>query len=122
MPDDEKWTWLPTSMDQKDPIHGNDLRVFIDENGKKAARKQSEFRAVKAAVISMRSIDRKFVRLVNGPHDLNIAAQSAAQFAARMAAREIVAEKIGFWCRAVEHYSVGYWPCGLTEEGKLIVY
>ncbi|WP_349281053.1 hypothetical protein [Polaromonas hydrogenivorans] len=120
--DDERWDWLPTSRDQEDPIHGDGLRVLIDQNGKGAERREAELRALKAALKSIRSIETRVARLVEGPHDYNIAAQSAAQFAARMAAREIIAEKCGFWCSVVKLYSSGFWPCGLTEEGKLIIY
>ncbi|MBK8069798.1 MAG: hypothetical protein IPK27_19915 [Rhodanobacteraceae bacterium] len=122
MAGDLAWNWLPTSRDQEDPVHGENLRVLVDLNGKGTERRDAELRVVKTALRSMRRLETYATRLVETPHDYNIAAQSGAQYAARMAAREIIAEKCGFWCRVIRLYAIGYWPCGLTEDKRLVVY
>ena len=114
--------WLPSSRDERDPIHSESLLNLAVQLGREDERKRAELNAASATIRSLRLIDDRHPRLVDGPHDFTPAAKNAAQFAARMAAREIVVAEYGFWCDAVELYQQGHWPCGLTMDGALIVY
>lgn len=116
------WVWLPSSRDERDPIHSESQLILAKQLGREDERKRAEMNAVGATIRSLRLIDDRHPSLVDSPHDFTPAAKSAAQFAARMAAREIVVANIGFWCDVVKIYHQGHWPCALTMDGALIVY
>lgn len=116
------WVWLPSSRDERDPVHSETQLNLAKQLGRDDERKRAELDAAMATIQSLRMIDDRHPRLVDGPHDFTVAAKNAAQFAARMAAREIVVGQCGFWCDAVEIYQQGHWPCGLANDGALIVY
>lgn len=116
------WVWLPSSRDERDPIHSATQLTLARQLGKEDERRRAELNAASATIQSLRLIDDRHPCLVNGPHDFTPAAKNAAQFAARMAAREIIVGQCGFWCDAIELYQRGHWPCGLTMHGALVVY
>ena len=109
----DAWDWLPTSRDQSDPIHVPPLES-VDA--------ATELAAVKRAMVSLRSLPDAVPELVDSPHDYTNAATGAAHFAVRMAAREITAGNLDRWCEIVRLYNVGSWPCGLADDGGIIVW
>jgi hypothetical protein len=110
--------WLPSARDQDDPIHGSELIDQLAQGG--AEYKATVLAIYKAALHSLRNVNNK--RLRAGPNDFTPAAVGAALFCTRMATIEILANKQGFWCELLRIYSNGYWPCGLTPDGCLVVY
>lgn len=115
------WDWLPTSREQDDPIHGKGLADELEAAEMAQTRRSAELTAAKCVWASLGSVPHSVPVLVDGPHDLTPAAKGGAEFAARMAAREIVANRPGLWCRVVELFSEGYWPCGLESDQQMIV-
>ena len=119
----EKWSWLPTSRDQRDPIHSEALivearAVCLDER-----RRSAEMDLARRVLASLRVIPDQFPALVDGTENFTLAAKGGAQFAARMAAREVVVGHPGFWCRAVQIFAAGYWPCGIVcADQRLVVF
>lgn len=107
------WEWLPTSRDQSDPIHVPPLES-VDT--------AIEFTAVKRAMGSLRPLPDSVPDLVDGPHDYTNAATGAVQFAIRMAAREITTGNPNRWCEIVRLYNGGSWPCGLADDGGIVVW
>lgn len=120
--DDAKWDWLPTTHDQADPIHGDSLIKIADELGIEELRRQTEMKLAKFCMTLLQATQEKHPGLVNGPHNLTPAAKGGAVFATRMAAREIVTDKQGMWCRILQYYAAGHWPCGRYPAGRLVVY
>lgn len=117
------WGWLPTSPDEPDPIHGASLPERAEQEDRTTARREAERSVAGAVLASLRTVPGSHQRLIDGPHDFTPAARGGAQYAARMAAREIVAGRPGFWCAVIREYEKGFWPCGLTDDGRrLIVY
>jgi hypothetical protein len=106
------WGWLPTSREQLDPIHGDSL----------TKHREVELAAAKLVLPALRHLPESVSALTDGPHDYTNAAKGGAQFAARMAAREIGNGQAGTWCLIIELFSRGWWPCGLTTTGDLVVY
>jgi hypothetical protein len=115
------WGWLPTTPDAPDPIHGSSLPGPAEPGNRAAARREAERSIAKAVLASLRTVPGSHRRLVDGPHDFTRAAKGGALYAARMAAREIVAGRPGLWCAVVREYERGFWPCGLTDDGRRLV-
>ena len=116
------WDWLPTSREQPDPVHGDAFVKVAANLGRHDQRREAELAAAGVALRSLRTVPDRLPGLVNGPHDLTPAAKGGAVYAARMAAREITVERAGFWCDVARLFNQGYWPCGLDEAGRLVVY
>jgi hypothetical protein len=116
------WDWLPTAQEQPDPVHGDALMKLAAATGLHGQRGAAELAAARATLVSLRSIPEHVPGLAHGGHDFTIAAKGAAVYAARMAAREITVERPGFWCEAVRLFHDGYWPCGLDNERRLVVF
>ena len=110
---DDAWDWLPTSRDQSDPLHIPPLAP-VDT--------AIELAAVKLSMVSLRSMTDAIPELVDGPHNYTSAATGAAHFAVRMAAREITTGNAGRWCGIVRLYNDGSWPCGLADDGGIVVW
>ena len=109
----EDWDWLPTSRDQSDPLHVPSLDP-VDT--------AIELAAVKRSMVSLRSVPDAVPELLDGPHDYTNAATGAIHFAVRMAAREITSGNPARWCEIVRLYNGGSWPCGLADDGGIIVW
>ncbi|MDD1796368.1 hypothetical protein LRP50_24925 [Enterovibrio sp. ZSDZ42] len=109
--------WFPSSRDQKDPFHGQELtkRVAAVEGGKTKV-----MAAYKVASKKLSNYDK--TKFVSGPHDYSITAKSAALYCVRMAAMECLSNNQGVWVEVFKVYSQGYWPCGLLPDNKLVVY
>ncbi|CZF86826.1 hypothetical protein [Grimontia marina] len=109
--------WLPSSRDQKDPFHGQELtkRVAAIEGGKTKV-----MAAYKAASKKLSGYDKS--KFVSGPHDYSIAAKNAALYCVRMAAMECLSDSQGIWVEVFKVYSQGFWPCGVLPDKKLVVY
>lgn len=117
----DQMNWLPSSRDQNDPIHGRSLEIRAEAIGLLADHKKRALDICKVALTSLRRFDGN-PRLIVGPHDFSEAARAAAVFAARRAAHEILLREPGFWCRAMEIYHLGHWPCGILPSNRLVVY
>jgi len=110
--------WLPSSRDQDDPIHGEELMKYLEGAG-------INFKAVtldlyKLSLKSLRTVDG--MKICSGPNDFSQAAIGAALYCVRMAALEVMADKVGFWCALLKLYGKGYWPCGVLPDKTLVVY
>lgn len=110
---DDAWDWLPTSRDQPDPLHNPPLNP-VDPS--------IELAAVKRAMVSLRSVPDAVPELVDGAHNYTTAAAGAVHFAVRMAAREITTGNPDRWCEIVRLYNGGSWPCGLADDGGIVVW
>lgn len=117
----DDWNWLPTSREQPDPIHGDRLVVELDRAGNQESRRAAELEITKVVLTSMRSIPDKLPALVDGPHDFTLAAKAGAAFAARMAIRELMVGHPAMWCRVIQLYVAGYWPCGWSTDKRVLV-
>jgi hypothetical protein len=117
----EFWDWLPTSRDQLDPIHGNNMKERANEFVGDSERRKIEMSVAHAAIKSMQNVPSNFAPLIIGSDNYIESAKAAAVFAARMASREVVLNEPGFWCNVIHEYSKGFWPCGVGEKGELIV-
>jgi hypothetical protein len=116
----DEMSWLPSTRDQLDPIHGETLERRVEENGKKVEFAPLILDLQKTAIISLRS----FVghpALQIGPHDFTEAARGAALYAVRRAAYEALLGEPGSWCRLMRVYDAGHWPCGILDDGRVVV-
>lgn len=116
----DEMSWLPTSRDQADPIHGE----LLVERAASLAR-QSEFarRALetqKSTLVSLRSFHGHPALRV-GPHDFTEAARGAAIFTTRQATYETLLSEPSFWCDLLRLYHAGHWPCGVLNDGRAVV-
>ena len=109
----DAWIWLPTSRDQSDPLHVPSLEP-IDTS--------VELAAVKRSVVSLRTVRDPVPQMIDGPHNYINAANGAVHFAVRMAAREVTLGNPDRWCDIVRLYNAGSWPCGLADDGGIIVW
>ena len=116
--DSARMTWLPTSRDQPDPIHGEALLQLLKQNG--APWREQVMANYKLALQSLRAVRDQTIS--SGPHDFTPAAIGAALYCVRMASLEILADQRGFWCKALALYRDGHWPCGLLHDGALVVF
>lgn len=103
-------------------MHGVTLVAMAEREGKADALRQVERFIAKEVLAALRPVPDTHRKLIDGPHDFTLAAKGGAQYAARMAAREIVAGQPGFWCQVMREFEQGFWPCGLTNDGCLIIY
>jgi hypothetical protein len=113
-------SWLPTSRDEDDPIHGNSLEEAAEALGTKRDVARQSLEIYKTTLTALRRFDGHAVLKV-GPHDFAEAARGAALFAARRAAYEVLLGKPGLWCRLMAFYHAGHWPCGLLPDGRIVV-
>ncbi|EMI45178.1 hypothetical protein RRSWK_02308 [Rhodopirellula sp. SWK7] len=109
----DAWHWLPSSRDQPDPLHVPPLDP-VDT--------AIELAVVKRTMVSLRSVPDAVPELVDGPHNYTNAATGAVHFAVRLAAREITTGNPDRWCEIVRLYNLGSWPCGLADDGGIIVW
>lgn len=110
--------WLPTSRDQPDPIHGEALLTLLKQDG--IPYVQDVMANYKLALHALRSVPDRLLSV--GAHDYTPAAIGAALYCVRMASLEMLAQRQGFWCDALQLYRDGHWPCGRLADGTLIVY
>jgi hypothetical protein len=113
--------WLPSSNDQDDPIHGSSLEQLAKASGKKQEISTQVLEIYKMTLAALRSFDGHPCLIV-GPHDFTGAARGAALFAARRAAYEVVLREPSFWCRMINVYHGGHWPCGLLPNNQVVVF
>lgn len=109
--------WLPTTRDQENPINGDALRKSLSsvKDGKKLVMD-----AYKLAMRSLREFDKE--KFKSGSNDFSEAAKGAALYCVRMAAMEALISKPGFWTELFDSYSEGYWPCGILNDGTVVIY
>jgi hypothetical protein len=120
--DDRNWGWLPTDASAEDPIHGDSLRLLADSLGKHLERRESVREIYMFTLESMRKLGMSHPSFKVGPHNMLPLAKGAAAYAARMAATEIVVSRQGFWCSLIPLYGEGFYPCGYTEQGYVVVF
>ena len=120
--DGRVWEWLPTDASAEDPIHGDSLRSLADSLGVGLERRGTAVEVYRLALESLRKVGQSHPSFRVGPHDMLPAAKGAAAYAARMAATEIVVSRHGFWCSLIPLYVEGYYPCGYTEQGRVVVF
>ncbi|MCE9525429.1 MAG: hypothetical protein K8R36_05185 [Planctomycetales bacterium] len=111
---------LPTAHEETDPIHGDSLIVLAQAEGREPEFKAARLQASKAAAESQRGLVDSPILKVEGT-DLNQSARSAGKYASRMAASEIVAGRVGLWCRQITLYHQGNWPFGLLPNGDIVL-
>ena len=109
----DRWNWLPTSRDQPDPLHIPSLEP-VDTT--------IELDAVKRSMASLRAVPDSVPQVIDGPHNYTNAATGAVHFAVHMAAREITLRHPDPWCEIVRLYNAGAWPCGLADDGGVVVW
>jgi hypothetical protein len=112
--------WLPTSRDQKDPIHGRSLEQRAEVLGKTQDFLQRTLEIYKTTLTALRRFEGH-PALKAGSHDFSEAARGAALFAARRAAYEILLGDPGFWCGLMDVYRSGHWPCGILPNKQVVV-
>ena len=120
--DDRDWDWLPTDAREEDPIHGDSLRLLADSLGKQLERRETVREVYKLTLESLRKVGESHPLFKLGPHNILPAAKGAAAYAARMAATEIVVSRQGFWCGLIPLYVEGFYPCGCTKQGQVVVF
>jgi len=119
IPDD--MIWLPTSWGQEDPIHGEALRAAAIQLGREQTIRQVGLDMYKTALRSLRAMDRQQGLFRVGASNFANAAEGAALYAVRQAVSEIMVKQEGFYCALIPLYAAGYWPCGITTQGELVV-
>ncbi len=117
----DDWDWLPTSCEQVDPIHGDRLVNELDGAGNQRTRRALELEISKRVLTALHSVPDRLPALTDGPHDFTTAAKSGAVFAARMAVRELMIAHPATWCRVIDLFVAGYWPCGWSKKRAVIV-
>jgi hypothetical protein len=116
----EGMEWLPGTVHEPDPIHGQRLAELADQLGRTQEYREERLKAFKLAQQALRTVPE--IPEVNvGPTQLEPVARGAALFAARLAASEIVVGEPGFWCAMVRHYHQGHWPMGRNLKGEVII-
>ncbi len=116
--DATRMEWLPTSRDQPDPVHGDALPTLLKQAG--IAYLPEVMANYKLALHALRTVPDRLISA--GAHDYTPAAIGAALYCVRMASLEILAQRQGFWCDALQLYRDGHWPCGRVTDGALVVY
>jgi hypothetical protein len=116
----EGWDWLPGTHMEPDPIHRPPLSEVARDQGREQQRLEATRELYQAALVSLRgAMEHPGLKL--GPSDMNPAARGAALYAVRMAVGEIVTEREGFWCSLIPLFQAGFWPCGLSDRGRVVV-
>ena len=108
-----EWDWLPTSRDQENPFQSD-----IENN---VEVKEEINKVYKATLKSLRSVGEKHPHLQNGAHDYTEAFKGAVLFACENAAREYLHNTNGKWTEIIKLYKEGRWPCGLKNNGSVVV-
>jgi hypothetical protein len=117
--------WLPTSPDQPDPLQ----TASFEERRRTAAVADAFADAgrplYRATLRSLRTA-LPHPKLRAGPHDFSGAARGAALFATRRAVYEVLRHELGqdlgdVWCSVMRIYAAGRWPCGVLDDGALVV-
>ncbi len=117
----DEMNWLPTTMDARDPIHGNDLVESLKTRGSTEDATLVVKDIYRTALVSLRKATQNPLLKV-GRHDFTKAARGAALYAIQHAAMEILAEsRISFWSELIPLYRDGFWPCGLVSEQMIVV-
>ena len=117
----DEWDWLPTTPDQPDPIHSQSFNETALSQGVPEELAATRKELTKIAVSSLRraNLDHPLFRV--GPSNVAPAARGAALYAVRMAASEVLTGREGFWCSVIPLYEQGFWPCGLDDQGRVVV-
>ncbi len=113
-------SWLPTSNDEPDPIHGEVLTALAQSAGTGADLVAAKLAAFKASARSQRSTRGNPVLSV-GPVNLSEAALAGGRYACRMAAAESLLGKGDFWCKLVPLYAQGNWPLAVLPDRRVVV-
>ena len=113
-------SWLPTSNDEPDPIHGSVLPAAARDAGVESGFVAARIAAFKAATRSQRSCG-ELPPLRDGCSDLTGAALSGGRYACRMAGAEAFLGRDGFWCNLVQIYCNGNWPMARLPDGRVVV-
>ncbi len=116
----DKMAWLPSARDQDDPIHRHSLEKRAEVLGKKQECTNRSLEAYKATLMTLRTFDGHPVLKV-GPRNFAEAARGAALYATRRAAYEALIEEPSFWCRLMNVYHSGHWPCGILPDRRIVV-
>ncbi|WP_406700724.1 hypothetical protein V5E97_18190 [Singulisphaera sp. Ch08] len=116
----DQMDWLPSSREQDDPIHRPSLEERAEQLGMRKEISRKSLDIYRVAVSALGRF-KGHPALKVGPHDFTEAARGAALFAVRQATYEILVNEPGFWCRLMEVYHAGHWPCGILPGGKVVV-
>ena len=117
-----EWDWLPTTRIMVDPIHRPSLTTIAKQSGRYSDYSIIVAEVYKLTLVSLRKMDDHNPLFRVDAHNLAPAARGAALYAARIAAGEIVLEMPGFWCSIMPYYFNGYWPCGLADDKRLVIF
>lgn len=118
------WTamsWLPTSYDEPDPVHGDALQQAACATGTQEGLAAARMEAARAAARSQKAGAAVHPALHVGAVDLTAAAFTGGRYACRMAAAEAFMGQPGFWCGLIAQFRQGRWPLGLQEDGGVVV-
>jgi len=118
----DEWDWLPTTFASLDPIHIPELSTVARQNGRYDDYRIVVKEVYKVALVSLRKMDDHNLLFRVDASNVAPAVRGAALFAARSAAGEIVLEIPGFWCSIMPYYFNGYWPCGLADDKRLVIF
>ncbi len=116
----DQMEWLPSSRDQDDPIRGRSLEQRAEVLGKKEEFSRQSLEIYKTTLATLRKF-QGHPALKVGPHDFTEAARGAALFAARRSAYEVLVGQPDFWCRLMNIYHAGHWPCGILPNKQIVV-
>ena len=119
--DPDEWDWLPTTADEPDPIHHPPLREVARSEGRADELCAAVNELYRLTLASLRRAPDDHPLLHAQNSDFTPAARGPALFAVRMAVAEIVMDRPSFWCSVVPLYAEDYWPCGLTDDGRVVV-
>ncbi|KAF0813493.1 hypothetical protein IGB42_01844 [Andreprevotia sp. IGB-42] len=113
-------SWLPTTHDEADPIHGDALLAVAKSTGQEPGFKAAKLAAFKVAGTSQRNA-QLHPALKSGATNLAETACMGGRHACRMAAAEAFLGQEGFWYRVVQCYANGHWPLGLLPGNRVLV-
>ncbi|WHI46109.1 hypothetical protein [Microbulbifer sp. VAAF005] len=112
---DYRWDWLPTSRDDTNPFP-----VTVTDIDKDSAKELAS-KLYKVALTSLRKVKEKRHLLIDGPHDYTESFKGAALFCVRQAAHENASNQIGKWTEILHLFKRGMWPCGIKENGEIVI-
>ena len=118
----DAWDWLPTTNEEPDPIHVPSLATIAKQQSVYSDYSKIVLENNKITLVSLRKMDENNPLLRIGAINGVNAARGVALYAIRMAFGEIILKKQGFWCSLLPYYFNGYWPCGLTDDNKLVIF
>lgn len=115
----DEMEWLPTTQDQADPFYPSGLESQAGSEDELKAAKSYRVKVYKEILARLRDADLAHLRA--GSNNFEESAKGAITYAFRKSATEVALGVEGKWLEVAEFYFKGYWPCGLTKAGILVV-